>query len=340
MNAMTPPGATPPLLETDGLGKVFASTSGLPLARKRREVHAVDGVSIAIPRGRTLALVGESGSGKSTLGRLILRLIEPSAGTVRFDGQDLTALPPARMREMRRHLQMIFQDPYGSLSPRRSIADIVAEPLQVFGIGATASQRRDKVAELMQQVGLPPSVMDRFPRQFSGGQRQRIGIARAIAADPQFIVADEPVSALDVSVQAQIINLMQDLQESRGLSYLFIAHDLAVVQQIADAVAVMYLGRIVETGPKSRIYETPHHPYTQALLSAAPEPDPDRPARRIILRGDVPSPTAVPPGCAFSSRCPIAQDICRRERPALAEVAAGTGQAAACHFAKANPIPV
>jgi oligopeptide/dipeptide ABC transporter ATP-binding protein len=338
MNALPPLATVPPLLETRELGKVFSSSTGLPLARKRREVHAVDGVSLSIARGRTLALVGESGSGKSTLGRLILRLIEPTSGVVRYDGQDLTALSPGSMRDMRRHLQMIFQDPYGSLSPRRSVADIVAEPLQVFGIGANARQRRDKVAELMTQVGLPPAVMDRYPRQFSGGQRQRIGIARAIAADPRFIVADEPVSALDVSVQAQIINLMQDLQESRGLSYLFIAHDLAVVQQIADEVAVMYLGRIVETGPKARIYAAPHHPYTQALLSAAPEPDPDRPARRIILRGDVPSPTAVPPGCAFSSRCPIAQDVCRRERPALTPVA--TGHAAACHFAAPNPIPV
>jgi peptide/nickel transport system ATP-binding protein/oligopeptide transport system ATP-binding protein len=280
--------------------------------------------------------VGESGCGKSTLGRLLLRLIEPTSGRVVLDGVDLTGLSRRQMRAMRRRAQMIFQDPYGSLSPRRSIADIIAEPLEAFGLVHSRRERRERVADLLQQVGLPPSFMDRYPRQFSGGQRQRIGIARAISVDPTFVVADEPVSALDVSIQAQIINLMQDLQEKKQLSYLFIAHDLAVVRHIADRVAVMYLGRIVEIGPKRAVYSAPHHPYTQALLSAAPEPDPDRSTKRIILEGDVPSPTDVPSGCSFRTRCPLAAEICAVERPALASV--GAGQYAACHFAKPNPI--
>ncbi|MCP8940845.1 dipeptide ABC transporter ATP-binding protein [Alsobacter sp. SYSU M60028] len=327
-----------PLIRAEGLSKVFSSKTGLGFGGKRADVRAVDTVSLEVARGETLAVVGESGCGKSTLGRLMLRLIEPSAGKVLYDGEDLTQLSPRGMRAMRRHVQMIFQDPYGSLSPRRSVADIIAEPMGVFGIGSSARERREMVADLLTQVGLPPRYMDRYPRQFSGGQRQRIGIARAIALGPSFIVADEPVSALDVSVQAQVINLMQDLQQKRGLSYLFIAHDLAVVRHIADRVAVMYLGRIVEMGPKDAIYRTPHHPYTQALLSAAPEPDPDRPSRRIILQGDVPSPTNMPSGCAFSSRCPLAQDICRQERPPLRDEL--PGHQVACHFARPNPIPV
>jgi oligopeptide/dipeptide ABC transporter ATP-binding protein len=239
---------------------------------------------------------------------------------------------------MRKKVQMVFQDPYGSLSPRRSVAQIISEPLDAFGMLRSRRERRDKVAELLTQVGLPPANMDRYPRQFSGGQRQRIGIARAISVEPGFIVADEPVSALDVSVQAQIINLMQDLQQQKGFSFLFIAHDLAVVRHIADRVAVMYLGRIVEIGPKKLIYSMPQHPYTQALLSAAPEPDPDIKSKRIVLEGDVPSPTNVPPGCAFHTRCPIAREICSIERPPLLDVA--PGQQAACHFARPNPIPV
>ncbi|TSD85504.1 dipeptide ABC transporter ATP-binding protein [Mycobacterium sp. KBS0706] len=330
--------ATETLVRAEGLTKTFQDGGGLSFGRPRPAVRAVDEVSLEIRRGETLALVGESGCGKSTLGRLLLRLIEPSAGQVFVGGTDLTGLSRGQMRAMRRQVQMIFQDPYGSLSPRRSVADIVAEPLEVFGLVRSRKERRDKVAELLRQVGLPPATMDRYPRQFSGGQRQRIGIARAISVDPAFIVADEPVSALDVSIQAQIVNLLQDLQERKNLSYLFIAHDLAVVRHIADRVAVMYLGRIVETGPKAAVYGAPHHPYTQALLSAAPEPDPDRPQTRIILQGDVPSPSAVPSGCSFRTRCPLAQEICARERPALAPV--GDGHFAACHFAKANPIPI
>jgi peptide/nickel transport system ATP-binding protein len=255
-----------------------------------------------------------------------------------FEGTDLYSLSRREMRSMRRKAQIVFQDPYGSLSPRRSVADIIAEPLEVFGLARGRRERRDRVAGLLTQVGLSPSHMDRYPRQFSGGQRQRIGIARAIAADPSFIVADEPVSALDVSVQAQIVNLLQDLQERKGFSYLFVAHDLAVVRHIADRVMVMYLGRTVEIGPKREIYAAPQHPYTQALLSAAPEPDPDNRPQRIVLQGDVPSPTRIPSGCSFHSRCPLAQDICRRERPALADV--GNDHKAACHFATPNPIPV
>jgi peptide/nickel transport system ATP-binding protein/oligopeptide transport system ATP-binding protein len=301
-------------------------------------VRAVDGVSFEVARGETLALVGESGCGKSTLGRLLLRLIEPSAGSVIFEGIDITKLSRSGLRAMRRRMQIIFQDPYGSLNPRRSIADIVGEPLDVFGLVRSRRERRDKVAELLTQVGLPPSSMDRTPRQFSGGQRQRIGIARVLGLDPSFIVADEPVSALDVSIQAQIINLLQDLQEKKRFAVLFIAHDLAVVRHIADRVAVMYLGRIVEIGPKHAVTKSPNHPYTQALLSAVPVPDPDHVGRRIILEGDVPSPTDIPSGCAFRTRCPLAADICARERPKLAAV--GGGQFAACHFARPFPIDV
>jgi len=327
-----------PLLSAKGLGKTFVADAGLFAGKKPPAVRAVDDVSFDIAAGETLALVGESGCGKSTLGRLLLRLIAPTEGEVLFEGQDLTGLSREAMRAMRRRVQMIFQDPYGSLSPRRTVFDIVDEPLEVFGVGGSRQARRERVATLLEQVGLSPAAMDRLPRQFSGGQRQRIGIARAIALGPSFIVADEPVSALDVSVQAQIINLLQDLQEAQGFSYLFIAHDLAVVRHIATRVAVMYLGRIVEIGPKQQIYAAPQHPYTQALLSAAPNPDPDKASHRIVLQGDVPSPTAIPSGCAFHTRCPLAQDVCSRERPPLRQVA--DGQLAACHFAAPNPIPV
>jgi oligopeptide transport system ATP-binding protein len=329
---------TEPLIRAENLSKTFHETAGFSFARTSTGVRAVDGVSFAISHGETVAVVGESGCGKSTMGRLLLRLIDATEGAVFFEGTDINSLSRREMRQMRRKAQMVFQDPFGSLSPRRSIADIIAEPLVAFGMVRDRRKKRERVAELLTQVGLSPGAMDRYPRQFSGGQRQRIGIARAISVDPSFIVADEPVSALDVSIQAQIVNLLQDLQEQKHFSYLFIAHDLAVVRHIADRVMVMYLGRIVEMGEKQQIYSTPQHPYTQALLSAAPQPDPDIKGQRIILEGDVPSPTRVPPGCSFHTRCPLAQDICRIERPALRDVA--PGQSAACHFAKPNPIPV
>ncbi len=323
------------LMTIDGLTKSFADTS-MRLGPKRPPVRAVDGVSFHIMQGEVLAVVGESGCGKSTLGRLLLRLIEPTSGTVTFEGQNMSVMAPEQVRQMRQRMQMVFQDPFGSLSPRRTIANIIAEPMDTFGLSGTGKARREKVAALLQMVGLPSIYMDRKPRQFSGGQRQRIGIARAISVDPTFIVADEPVSALDVSIQAQIINLMQDLQQDKGFSFLFIAHDLAVVRHIADRVAVMYLGRIVEIGTKGQVYNAPHHPYTEALLSAAPHPEPGRRETRIILQGDVPSPSNVPSGCAFRTRCPLAQDICAREQPALREVAPGLNTA--CHFAAAHPI--
>jgi oligopeptide/dipeptide ABC transporter ATP-binding protein len=329
---------TEPLIRTENLSKTFGGAGAFSLKAKGGSVRAVDGVSFTINRGETVAVVGESGCGKSTMGRLLLRLIDATEGSVFFEGTDINTLSRKEMRQMRRKAQMVFLDPYGSLSPRRSIADIVAEPLEAFGLVRNRKEKRERVAELLTQVGLSPSFMDRYPRQFSGGQRQRIGIARAISVDPSLIVADEPVSALDVSVQAQIVNLLQDLQEQKHFSYLFIAHDLAVVRHIADRVMVMYLGRVVEIGEKELIYSAPQHPYTQALLSAAPEADPDVKAKRIILEGDVPSPTRIPPGCSFHTRCPLAQDICKVERPALRQVA--PGQSAACHFATPNPIPV
>jgi len=323
------------LIEVTGLGKTFADHA-VRLGPPRPPLRAVDDLSFSVLRGETLAVVGESGCGKSTLGRLLLRLTEATEGTILFDGQDLTRLPGEEIRKLRRRMQMVFQDPFGSLSPRRTVAEIIAEPMEVFGLIRSRAERRDRVAELLVRVGLPPSFMDRKPRQFSGGQRQRIGIARAISVDPAFIVADEPVSALDVSVQAQVINLMQDLQRQKGFSYLFIAHDLAVVRHIATRVAVMYLGRIVEIGMAEQIYGAPQHPYTEALLSAAPHPDPEKRTKRIVLRGDAPSPTDIPSGCAFRTRCPIAGEICARERPPLVEVA--PGQSAACHFARPHPL--
>ena len=327
-----------PLIRVEALSRSFAPTGRFALGGMARPVKAVDGVSFSVARGETLALVGESGCGKSTTGRLMLRLLAPTTGRVLYEDTDLMALSAGAMRDMRRHLQIIFQDPLGSLSPRLTIGEIIAEPLTAHGLVKSRAQLRDKVAELMTQVGLSPDHVTRYPRQFSGGQRQRIGIARAIAVGPSFIVADEPVSALDVSVQAQIVNLLQDLQEASGISYLFIAHDLAVVRHIADRVAVMYLGRIVELGSKRQIYDAPHHPYTQALLSAAPEPDPDARRQRIVLEGDVPSPSHVPAGCAFHTRCPIVTARCRSEQPGLREIE--PGRVVACHFATGFPIPV
>ncbi|MDP2081306.1 MAG: dipeptide ABC transporter ATP-binding protein [Pseudotabrizicola sp.] len=323
------------LLDVKKISKTFVDTT-LRMGPRRAPVRAVDGVSFQVHRGETLAVVGESGCGKSTLGRLLLHLIEMSEGSVIFDGQDMSALSKEDLRRMRQHMQMVFQDPFGSLSPRRTVADIIAEPMDSFGLSGSRKERREKVARLLEMVGLPASYMDRKPRQFSGGQRQRIGIARAISVDPSFIVADEPVSALDVSIQAQIINLMQDLQRQKGFSFLFIAHDLAVVRHVADRVAVMYLGRIIELGTKDQIYSAPHHPYTEALLSAAPRIDLKAKSNRIILQGDVPSPSNVPSGCAFRTRCPIATDRCAQERPELSQVE--PGRAIACHYPQPFPI--
>jgi oligopeptide/dipeptide ABC transporter ATP-binding protein len=294
-------------------------------------LRAVDAVSFDLRRRETLALVGESGCGKTTIGRALLRLYEPSEGQVVFDGVDLATLSPAGLRAFRRRAQMIFQDPYASLNPRMKVEEIVAEPLRAHGIGSRA-ERRARVKELLAVVGLPEQAAQRFPHAFSGGQRQRIGIARALALDPDLVVADEPVSALDVSIQAQIVNLLKDVQDELGLTILFIAHDLAVVRQIAARVAVMYLGKIVELGSRGEIFESPLHPYTQSLLSAVPVPDPaaERARERIVLAGDVPSPIEPPPGCRFHTRCPYAMAQCRTIEPALR--ATGSGRLVACHL--------
>jgi oligopeptide/dipeptide ABC transporter ATP-binding protein len=310
------------LLEVRGLVKHFPIRRGV-FSRVSGWLRAVDGVSLRIAPGETLALVGESGSGKTTTGRCILRLLEPTAGSVRFDGTDLLALAPRDMRRMRRHVQVIFQDPYGSLNPRMRVGTIVREPLDVHRIGANRRERDEMVAALLGRVGLDPSMMRRFPHEFSGGQRQRIGVARALALRPSLIVADEPVSALDVSVQAQVINLLIDLQEEFGIAYLFIAHDLAVVERIADRVAVMYLGKIAEMARTEEIFRNPIHPYTKALLQAIPIPDPDRGRERPSLGGELPSPASPPAGCRFHTRCPVAEERCSGAEPPLLEVSPG-----------------
>jgi oligopeptide/dipeptide ABC transporter ATP-binding protein len=322
------------LLEVRGLVKRFPIRRGL-FARVSGFVTAVDDVSFDVRPGETLALVGESGSGKTTTGRCVLRLIEPTSGGIRFDGADLLALPPGAMRRMRRHIQVIFQDPWGSLNPRMTIGSIVREPLDIHKVGSGRAERNAMVERLLERVGLDPGMRQRYPHEFSGGQRQRVGIARAIALRPKLIVADEPVSALDVSVQAQVINLMVDLQEEYGCAYLFIAHDLALVERIADRVAVMYLGRIVEETTAADLFRNPVHPYTRALLQAIPVPDPERSRERAVLAGDLPSPADPPPGCRFHTRCPVAVDACRRDDPVLREVA--PGHRAACHLAPGAP---
>jgi oligopeptide/dipeptide ABC transporter ATP-binding protein len=320
--------ARPPVLEVRDLKKHFPVRKGL-LRRPAGFVYAVDGVSFSIGHGETLGLVGESGCGKSTVGRAILRLVEPTSGSIKVEGHEITGLSKPELRPYRREMQIIFQDPFSSLDPRMTAGRIVGEPLEVHGVG-NAEERQKRVAELFARVGLRPQQMDAFPHQFSGGQRQRIGIARALALEPKLIVGDEPVSALDVSIQAQVINLLRDLQKEMGLSYLFISHNLAVVEHISHRIAVMYLGRIVEHTTKHRFFTGALHPYSEALLSAVPVPDPSIRRKKRVLQGDVPSPLRPPPGCHFHTRCPLAEARCRSEVPALREVS--PGHHVACHL--------
>lgn len=319
-----------PLVQVKGLKKYFPVTQGIILQRKVADVKAVDGLDFEIRKGETLGLVGESGCGKSTTGRAILQLYRPTAGEVFFQGKNLCTLHGEELRKMRRHMQMIFQDPYASLNPRMTVGDIIGEPLEVHNI-AKGKEKKERVQELLQIVGLNPYFVNRYPHEFSGGQRQRIGVARALAVNPDFIVCDEPISALDVSIQAQIINLLEELQEKFHLTYLFIAHDLSVVRHISDRVAVMYLGKIVELTDRDSLYNNPLHPYTQALLSAVPIPDPvvEEKRTRIILVGDVPSPLRPPPGCRFHTRCPKVMDLCKKDDPVFRD--AGGDHWVACH---------
>jgi oligopeptide transport system ATP-binding protein len=319
------PAAAKPLLEVRGLRMHFPITEGVLIGRKIGEVKAVDGVDFVIRRGETLGLVGESGCGKTTTGRCILRLERPTAGEIRYDGVDVATLAGRRLLALRRRIQVIFQDPYSSLNPRMKVGEIIAEPIKVHGLERDAARRAGRVRELLAVCGLNPAFADRYPHEMSGGQRQRVGIARALALEPEFIVCDEAVSALDVSIQAQIINLLEDLREQFHLTYLFIAHDLSVVRHLCQRVAVMYLGRIVELAGCDELFDNPLHPYTQALLSAVPVPDPDIEGRRAFhpLAGEVPSPINPPAGCAFHPRCPIAVAECRRTRPELREIRSG-----------------
>jgi len=327
---LTPP---EPLLSVRGLVKHFPVKKGL-LQRTVGQVHAVDGISFDIARGETLGLVGESGCGKSTAGKTILKLLDPTAGEIRINGERIDALSRGEMRPYRRQLQVVFQDPYSSLNPRLRIRDIIGEPLINYGVSG-GRELEGRVAELALKVGLRAEALDRFPHEFSGGQRQRIGIARALALQPSLIICDEPVSALDVSVQAQVINLLADLQREFALSYLFVAHDLAVVEHISHRIAVMYLGKIVEIADKRALFTRPQHPYTEALLSAVPVPDPEAARKRIILKGDVPSPINPPSGCRFHTRCPYAFARCSEEEPAMREVL--PGHHVACHLPEVQP---
>jgi oligopeptide transport system ATP-binding protein len=318
------------LVATENVGKFFPVKGGL-FSRKTELVRAVDGVSIRVRRGETLGLVGESGCGKSTLGRIILRLVEPTFGRVIYAGKDIVPLNQAQMRPLRRKMQVIFQDPYSSLNPRMTVREIVAEAIRIHKLAKTKSDEADMIVDLLNKVGLRADTMNRYPHEFSGGQRQRIGIARALAVQPEFIVCDEPISALDVSIQAQIVNLLQDLQDQLGLSYLFISHDLRVIEHVSHRVAVMYLGKVVEQAVSEDLYRAPLHPYTRALLSAVPVPDPSKKHLRVLLEGDVPSPIAPPPGCSFHPRCPRrVAGVCDKEVPRLEELVKGSGHKVAC----------
>ena len=330
---MSSNGAGGVLLEAKDVRKLFPVRAGL-LRRTVAHVHAVDGVDLQVQRGETVGLVGESGCGKSTLGRTLLRLIEPSSGTITFEGRDMTALSRRALKLARRDMQIIFQDSVGSLDPRMRVRDLVGEGLAIHGV--PRNERAHRVADVLERVGLGAETFKRYPHQFSGGQRQRIGIARALVLRPKLVVADEPVSALDVSIQSQVLNLLVELKQAFGLTYLFVAHDLAVVGYISDRIAVMYLGKIVEYATAADLFARPLHPYTQALLSAIPVPEPGRKTSRIVLRGDVPSPVDPPSGCRFRTRCPLAQQICAEQEPPLDPY--GDGHLAACHFA-GTPIP-
>ena len=321
------------LLEVKNLKKYFPVKAGV-FRKTVAHVKAVDDVSFAIKKGETLGLVGESGCGKSTTGRTILRLLEASAGKIIFDGKDVLSMDKKELRSIRKEMQIIFQDPYASLNPRMTVADIVGEPLDIHNLVSNKKEKKEKVKELLNDVGLLPEQMRRYPHEFSGGQRQRIGVARALAVDPKLIIADEPVSALDVSIQAQVINLLQDLQDKFDLTYLFIAHDLSVVKHISDRIAVMYLGKIVELTDKKELFNNTLHPYTQSLLSAIPIADPTYEKDRILLEGDVPSPVDPPSGCRFHPRCPEAMDICKEKEPVFKDY--GNGHFAACHLVEEN----
>lgn len=317
------------LLRVDDLKKYFPIRRGV-FKRRVGDVKAVDGISFKVYRGETLGLVGESGCGKTTVGRTIVRLYEPTEGSVFFEGVDLSQLTGDELREMRQRLQMIFQNPYASLSPRMNVKGIVGEPLEVHRV-ARGKEKEDRIAELLELVGLNPAYMSRFPHEFSGGQRQRIGIARSLALNPELVIADEPISSLDVSIQAQVVNLMEDLQEELGLTYMFIAHDLSMVRHISDRVVVMYLGKIMEVADKDVLFDNPLNPYTQALMSAIPVPDPkiERSRKRVLIKGDLPSPSNPPQGCNFNTRCPLAEEICFQEEPDLVEIE--PGHFSACH---------
>ena len=327
------------LFEIKNLVKHFPITGGI-LGREVARVHAVDGVSFQLKKGKTLGLVGESGCGKSTLGRALLRLVEPTSGQIFFEGKEITHMGSAELRHMRREMQIIFQDPFASLNPRMSIREILSEPFEIHGLYRGKAEREQKLQELLAEVGLPPDAAQKYPHEFSGGQRQRIGIARALALHPKLIVADEPVSALDVSIQSQILNLMMDLRDKYGLSYIFIAHDLAVIEHISDEVAVMYLGKIVEHASGDALYKHPRHPYTRALIASIPEPKIGEKRKKTILKGDVPSPMNPPSGCRFHPRCPFAQDICSKEQPQLRNLGtAAEPHMVACHLSEQLPNP-